>query len=88
MGKVIFVINESLDGGFEAEALGLSIFTEGETCTELKENIIEAVACHFDDNVKRIVRMHFVKDELLTPRKCRGMRPKRCDEKFGYRRGN
>jgi hypothetical protein len=66
MGEVIFVINESLDGGFEAEALGLSIFTEGETWTELKENIIEAVACHFDDNVQRIVRMHFVKDEVLT----------------------
>jgi hypothetical protein len=66
MGEVIFVINESLEGGFEAEALGLSIFTEGETWTELKENIIEAVACHFDDNVQRIVRMHFVKDEVLT----------------------
>ena len=66
MGEVIFVINESLDGGFEAEALGLSIFTEGETWTELKENIIEAVACHFDDNVQRIVRMHFVKHEVLT----------------------
>ncbi|MBL0293317.1 MAG: 2-oxoisovalerate dehydrogenase [Saprospiraceae bacterium] len=66
MGEVIFVINESLDGGFEAEALGLSIFTEGETWTELRENIIEAVACHFDDNVQRIVRMHFVKDEVLT----------------------
>ena len=34
--------------------------------TELKENIREAVSCHFDDNVKRIVRMHFVKDEVLT----------------------
>ena len=66
MSEVIFVINESIDGGYEAEALGLSIFTEGENWTELKENIIEAVSCHFDDNVKRIVRMHFVKDEVLT----------------------
>ncbi|MBK7226394.1 MAG: hypothetical protein WAS56_05230 [Saprospiraceae bacterium] len=66
MQEVIFVINESAEGGFEAEALGLSIFTEAETWTELKENIREAVSCHFDDNVKRIVRMHFVKDEVLT----------------------
>ncbi|MBK8722188.1 MAG: 2-oxoisovalerate dehydrogenase [Saprospiraceae bacterium] len=66
MSEVIFVINESIDGGYEAEALGLSIFTEGENWTELKENIIEAVSCHFDDNVKRIIRMHFVKDEVLT----------------------
>jgi hypothetical protein len=66
MQEVIFVINESAEGGFEAEALGLSIFTEAETWTELKENIREAVSCHFDDNVQRIVRMHFVKDEVLT----------------------
>ena len=66
MQEIIFVINESPEGGFEAEALGHSIFTEGETWAELKENIIEAVSCHFDDNVQRIVRMHFVKDELLT----------------------
>ena len=66
MSEVIFVINESIDGGYEAEALGLSIFTEGENWTELKENIIEAVSCHFDDNVKRIIRMHFVKDEVLS----------------------
>lgn len=66
MQEVIFVINESLDGGFEAEALGLSIFTEADDWQSLKENIIEAVSCHFDDNAKRIVRMHFVKDEVLT----------------------
>ena len=42
MQEIIFVINESPEGGFEAEALGHSIFTEGETWAELKENIIEA----------------------------------------------
>jgi hypothetical protein len=66
MQEIIFVINESLDGGYEAEALGFSIFTEGENWDDLKENIIEAVSCHFDDRVQRIVRMHFVKDEVLT----------------------
>jgi len=66
MQEVIFVITESLDGGFEAEALGLSIFTEADDWQSLKENIIEAVSCHFDDNAKRMVRMHFVKDEVLT----------------------
>jgi hypothetical protein len=66
MQEIIFVINESLEGGYEAEALGFSIFTEGENWDDLKENIIEAVSCHFDDKVQRIVRMHFVKDEVLT----------------------
>jgi hypothetical protein len=66
MQEIIFVITESLDGGYEAEALGLSIFTEADDWQSLRENIIEAVSCHFDDNTKRIVRMHFVKDEVLT----------------------
>ena len=66
MNEIIFIINESPEGGYEAEALNLSLFTEGETWQELKENIIEAVSCHFDDSVQRIVRMHFVKDEVLT----------------------
>lgn len=66
MGEIIFVINESAEGGYEAEALGLSIFTEAEDWNSLKENIIEGVNCHFDDNVQRIIRMHFVKDEILT----------------------
>ncbi len=66
MQEVIFVINESIEGGYEAEALGLSIFTEGGSWDELKKNIIEAVSCHFDDEKQRIIRMHFVKDEVLT----------------------
>jgi hypothetical protein len=66
MQELIFVINESSEGGYEASALGISIFTEADTWSELKANIIEAVSCHFNDNVQRIVRMHFVKDEVLT----------------------
>jgi hypothetical protein len=66
MQEIIFVINESIEGGYEAEALGLSIFTEADDWQSLKLNIIEAVSCHFDDNTKRIVRLHFVKDEVLT----------------------
>ena len=66
MKEVIFVINEAPEGGYEAEALGLSIFTQGDDWENLKFNIIEAVSCHFDDTVQRIVRMHYVKNEVLT----------------------
>ncbi len=66
MQEIIFVITESPEGGFEAAALGLSLFTEADDWESLKESIVEAVSCHFDDNTKRIVRMHFVKDEVLT----------------------
>jgi hypothetical protein len=48
--EIIFLIEESLDGGFEAKAVGYSIFTEGETENEVRKNILETVRCHFDEN--------------------------------------
>jgi len=65
MNEIIFLIKESPEGGFEAEALGYSIFTESENWEELKINIKEAVNCHFDDGKERIIRLHYVKDEIL-----------------------
>jgi predicted RNase H-like HicB family nuclease len=34
---------------YNAQALGCSIFTQGETVEELKENIMDALRCHFDE---------------------------------------
>ena len=42
MGReIIFLVEESLEGGFEARALGHSVFTETETFEELKEEIYD-----------------------------------------------
>jgi hypothetical protein len=46
--EIIFYIEESLDGGFEARALGHSIYTQGEDIQILKANIIDAIKCHFE----------------------------------------
>jgi predicted RNase H-like HicB family nuclease len=46
MNEIMFGVENSDEGGFVAKALGFSIFTEGETYQELKENIIDAVKCH------------------------------------------
>jgi hypothetical protein len=43
------VIEDSDEGGYTAQALGYSIYTEGETLDELKANIKDAVKCHFDE---------------------------------------
>ena len=65
--ELIFIIEEAAEGGYIAKALGESIFTEGETLVELRQNIREAVLCHFDEGKSpRIIRLHFVKEELLT----------------------
>ena len=65
MNEVIFMVKESDEGGFEASALGHSIITEGDSWEDLKSNVKEAVICHFDDNVSRIIRLHFVKEEIV-----------------------
>ncbi len=65
MSEIIFVIENSDEGGYTAKALGYSIYTE-ETLDELKENIRDAVKCHFDDaTLPHIVRLHIVKDEVM-----------------------
>jgi len=66
MSEIIFVVEDSDEGGYTAKALGYSIYTEGETLDGLKENIRDAVKCHFAEEERpRIVRLHMVKDELM-----------------------
>lgn len=69
MSEIIFEVREDeIDGGYTATALGYGIHTEGDTMDSLKANIRDAVACHFDDaaSAPRIIRLHFVRDEILT----------------------
>ncbi len=67
MKEIIFIIEESLDGGYEARALETAIFTEAESLQEIKESIRDAVRCHFDEkDMPRIIRLHFVKEEVIT----------------------
>ena len=67
VSEIIFYIEESLDGGFEARALGHDIFTDGETVEELKANIKDAIHCHFEDGEEpHIIKLHFVREEAIA----------------------
>jgi len=66
MEEVIFIVEESPEGGFVAKGLGISIFTEAESMPELRIAVKEAVLCHFDDGKKRIIRLHIVKEEVIA----------------------
>ena len=59
MNEVFFLVEEAVEGGYVAKALGESIFTEAETIDELKINIKEAVQCHFDDDNKNFNLLNF-----------------------------
>ena len=67
MSEIIFIVENSDEGGYTAKCLGHSIYTEGETLDELKENVKDAVKCHFDvKDIPHIVRLHIVKDEVIA----------------------
>ena len=66
MEELIFLIEESPEGGYIAKGLGVSIFTQAETYDLLKTSVIDAVHCHFDDDKKRIIRLHLVKEEVIA----------------------
>jgi hypothetical protein len=64
--EIIFEVEESPGGGFEARALGHAIFTEADTLDELREMVRDAVRCHFDpETAPRLIRLHLVKDEVI-----------------------
>ena len=64
--ETIFSVQESPEGGYEAQALGFPIFTQAESMDELKSMLREAAACHFGENSKpSVIRLHVVKDEVI-----------------------
>jgi predicted RNase H-like HicB family nuclease len=67
MNELVFEIAQEADGGFTAEALGESIFTQADTWEELKANVKEAVqAFYFDSAAPASIRLHLVRDEVLA----------------------
>jgi hypothetical protein len=67
MNELIFLVEEALEGGFTARALGHSIFTEADSLEELRRNVRDTVQCHFDEGkAPRVIRLHFVREEVLA----------------------
>ena len=67
--EIIFeIVEDEVDGGYTASALGYGIHTEGDNLEQLRNNIREAVDCYFDETMAapEIIRLHFVRDEVLA----------------------
>ena len=60
--EIIFLVQESPEGGFEARALGHAIFTQADSVDELQAMLRDAVACHLSEDTQphviRIDRRH------------------------------
>jgi predicted RNase H-like HicB family nuclease len=67
MTELVFEVTQEADGGFVAEALGESIFTEGNSWEELRANVREAVRAYFFDRpAPHSIRLHLVRDEVIA----------------------
>lgn len=67
MNEIIFLVENAIEGGYTARALSESIFTEADDLDSLRENIREAVACHFEAEEKpKMIRLHFVSEEVFA----------------------
>ena len=64
--EIIFSVQESVEGGCEAQALGHDIFTQAESMEDLREMVRDAVRCHFNgESAPAVIRLHIVKDEVI-----------------------
>lgn len=66
--EIVFVIEDDPEGGFNARALGESIFTQADDFDSLRQMIRDAVRCHFPDAAVRpkLIRLHHVRDEVIA----------------------
>jgi len=64
---IIFLVEEAPEGGYTAQALGHSIFTEADTWEQLQAAVRDAVSCHFEeDRQPTLLRLHVVREEVLV----------------------
>lgn len=67
MSEIVFDVAQESDGGFCAECLTESIFTQADTWEELRANVRDAVdAFYFDGEKPSAVRLHLVRDETFA----------------------
>ena len=64
--EIIFNVTESPDGGYAAQAVGHSIYTQCDEYSELSAILRDAVKCHFnEDELPAVIRMQFIKAEVI-----------------------
>jgi len=66
MPELVFEVVQESDGGYCAECLTESIFTEADTWDELRRNALEATSAFFFDGPRPDrIRLRLVRDEIL-----------------------
>jgi predicted RNase H-like HicB family nuclease len=67
MNEIVFEVTQEADGGFVAECLTESIFTQADSWGELRRNVKEATEAYFFDKAQPLaIRLHLIRDEVLA----------------------
>ena len=67
MNEIIFLVENAINGGYTARALGESMFTEANDLEDLHSQVRDAVRCHFEDGqAPRLIRLHFIREEVIA----------------------
>jgi predicted RNase H-like HicB family nuclease len=67
MKEIIFLVEESQDGGYFAKSISHSIITQGDSLPELKTMISDAIKCHFEENERpELVRLYVTREEIFV----------------------
>ena len=67
MSEIVFLVEEDSGGGLTARALGESIFTQAESFEALRDEVRDAVRCHFTAGEgPSVILLHDVRDEVLA----------------------
>ncbi len=65
--EILFLVEESIDGGYEARVPGYPIYTQADTMDEVRRMAVDAVRCHFDEHdMPRLIRLHLVREEVIA----------------------
>lgn len=61
---IVEIMEDEVDGGYSATALGYGIHAQDDSVDEIRRNVKEAVDCYFDQGMPRpqLIRLHFVRD--------------------------
>lgn len=68
MNEITFIVREDDSGGYFAEAVGHSIFSQADSREELEQMVRDAVRCHFEPEqaAPKFVHLHYVHDEVIA----------------------
>ena len=67
MTEIVFLVENASGGGLTARAFAESIFTQAESYAALRDEVRDAVRCHFDEGERpSTIRVRYIEDEVIA----------------------